>query len=67
MAADSTRHPREEQLPWHDDDLAADGAASGDDGETLAEKIHRYRQPGPGAPGGVPPSGRRVVRSPREA
>lgn len=34
--------------------------------ETLAEKIQRYRQPGPGASGGAPGPGSRVVRHPRE-
>ena len=66
MAADSTRRPRDEQRPGLDGDLAADGTAAGD-GETLAEKIRRYRQSGPGGSGGAPGPGSRVVRSPREA
>jgi hypothetical protein len=66
MAADSTRRPRDERLPREDGDLAAKGRAAGDGGgETLAEKIRRYRQPGPGASGGAPAGGR-IVRSPRE-
>lgn len=35
-------------------------------GETLAEKIHRFRQPGPGAAGGASGPGTRVARRPRE-
>lgn len=67
MAADSTRRPREERFPAENGDLAADGTSAGDGGgETLAEKIRRYRQPGPGASGGAPVPGSRVVRSPRE-
>lgn len=67
MAADSTRRRRDERFPQHDDDLAADGTAAGDGGgETLAEKIRRYRQPGPGASGGAPVPGGGIVRSPRE-
>ena len=65
MAADSTRRARDEPFPEHGD-LAADGTASGGGGETLAEKIRRYRQPGPGASGGAPVPGGRIVRSPRE-
>jgi hypothetical protein len=66
MAADSTRRPHDERAPAENGDLAADGTAAGDGGgETLAEKIRRYRQPGP-ASGGAPVSGSRVVRSPRE-
>lgn len=67
MAANSTRRPRDEPFPHQDRDPAAEGTASGGGGaETLAEKIRRYRQPGPGGPGGAPVSGSRVVRSPRE-
>lgn len=67
MGADSTRRPHDERSPAENDDLAADGSAAGDGGgETLAEKIRRFRQPGPGASGGAPVSGSRVVRSPRE-
>jgi hypothetical protein len=67
MPADSTRRPRDEPFPHQDRDPAAEGTASnGGGGETLAEKIRRYRQPGPGGPGGAPVSGSRVVRSPRE-
>lgn len=67
MAADFTRRPRDERFPRDDGDLAAEGTAAGDGGgETLAEKIRRYRQPDPGALGGAPMSGGRVVRSPRE-
>lgn len=66
MAADSTRRPRDEPFPHQDRDPAADGTASGGGGgETLAEKIRRYRQPGP-ASGGAPMPGGRVVRSPRD-
>ncbi|HEU0012122.1 MAG TPA: hypothetical protein VFQ45_00475 [Longimicrobium sp.] len=35
-------------------------------GETLAEKIHRFRQPGPGAAGGAAGPANGVVRQPRE-
>jgi hypothetical protein len=67
MAADSTRRPHEERFPAKTGDVAADGTAAGDGGgETLAEKIRRYRQPGAGASGGAPVSGSRVVRAPRE-
>ena len=67
MAADSTRRPRDERFPQHDRDPAADGLAAGDGGgETLAEKIRRYRQSGSGASGAAPVSGTRVVRAPRE-
>ncbi len=67
MAADSNRRRRDERLPQEDGDLAADGAAAGDGGgETLAEKISRYRRPGPGASGGAAVPGGRIVRSPRE-
>lgn len=67
MAADSTRRPRDERFPAENNDLAADETAGGGgSGETLAEKIRRYRQPGPGASGGAPGPGSRVVRYPRE-
>jgi hypothetical protein len=67
MAADSPRRRRDERFPQDGGDIAADGLAAGDGGgETLAEKIRRYRQTGPGASGGAPMPGGRVVRSPRE-
>ena len=67
MAADSTRRPRDERLPPGDGGLAADARAAGDGGgETLAEKIRRYRQPGPAASGGAPLPGGGIVRAPRE-
>ena len=67
MLADSTRRPRDEPFPHQDRDPGADGTASGGGGgETLAEKIRRYRQPAPGATGSAPMAGSRVVRSPRE-
>lgn len=67
MAADSTRRRRDERFPQNDGDHAADGVARGDGGgETLAEKIRRYRQPDLGASGGAPMPSTRVVRSPRE-
>ncbi len=66
MDADSTRSRRDERFPQDDGDHAADGTAAGDGGETLAEKIRRYRQPAPGASGGAPMPGGRIVRSPRE-
>ena len=65
MAAESTRHPREEPFLPGDRDQAADGqGASG--GETLAEKIRRYRRPGAGLSGGAAGLGSGVVRHPRE-
>jgi hypothetical protein len=67
MPADSTRRPHGEAFPTENGDLAAGGTEAGDGGgETLAEKIRRYRQPGAGAAGGAPVSGSRVVRAPRE-
>lgn len=67
MAADSTRRARDERPPQHDGGHAPDGSAAGEGGgETLAEKIRRYRQPGPGASGGAPMPGGRIVRFPRE-
>jgi hypothetical protein len=67
MAADSTRRPREKRFPQKDGDHRAEGLAAGDGGgETLAEKIRRYRQPGSGASGAAPASGTRVVRAPRD-
>lgn len=66
MAADSSRR-RDERLPPTDGAPPADEQSAGDRaGETLAEKIHRFRQPGPGAAGGASGPGSRVVRHPRE-
>ena len=66
MAAASSRRPRDEGRPPADGDPSADATSASDGGETLAEKIRRYRQPGPGAFGGAPVPGGRVVRKPRE-
>lgn len=64
MAADSPRR-RDERLPSTDGETSADERSAEDAGETLAEKIQRYRQRGPGAAGGASGPGSRVVRSPR--
>lgn len=65
MAAEFTRHPREDPFLPGDGNKAAEGqGASG--GETLAEKIRRYRQPGARLSGGATSLGSRVVRHPRE-
>ena len=64
MAAESTRHPREEPFLPGDRD-GVQGLAAGN-GETLAEKIRRHRQAGGGSPGAAPGPGSRIVRHPRE-
>ncbi|HEX2210883.1 MAG TPA: hypothetical protein VHG93_24580 [Longimicrobium sp.] len=66
MAAESSRRPRDERMPPADGDPSADTTPASDGGETLAEKIRRYRQPGQGAFGGAPVPGGRVVRKPRD-
>ena len=68
MAADSPRRPRDEQIRPDDDGPAGDSRSTGGDGgETLAEKIRRYSQAGPGpSGGGAPAPAGRVVRKPRE-
>ncbi|MBW3572023.1 MAG: hypothetical protein KY467_13045 [Gemmatimonadetes bacterium] len=65
MAADSTRRPRDDPFPPGDGKPKPDGDAASDGGETLAEKIRRYRQRGP-ASGGAPGPASHVVRHPRE-
>jgi hypothetical protein len=65
--ADHSSRRRDERLPSTDGETPADEQSAGDRaGETLAEKIHRFRQPGPGAAGGASGPGSRVVRHPRE-
>lgn len=64
MAADSSRR-RDGRLPSADGETPADEQSAEGTGETLAEKIQRYRQHGPGAAGGASSPGSRVVRSPR--
>ncbi len=65
MVADSS-HRRDERLPADGEMPADEQSARYSVGETLAEKIHRFRQPGPGAAGGSTGPGSRVVRLPRE-
>lgn len=65
--ADHSSRRRDERLPSTDEEPPVDEQSAGDRaGETLAEKIHRYRQAGPGAAGGASGPGGRVVRHPRE-
>ena len=65
MAAESSRRPRDERVLPADGEPAGAAHSGADGGETLAEKIRRYRQGG-GASGGASPPGGRVVRNPRE-
>lgn len=65
MAEDSTRRPRDEPLPSGDGQASQQGSAASDGaGETLAEKIRRYRHPRPS--GGAPGPASEIVRHPRE-
>lgn len=52
MAEHSTRRPRDERFLPADGDNGPEGQAASD-GETLAEKIRRYRQPRPDVSGEV--------------
>jgi hypothetical protein len=64
--ADHSSRRRDDRLSSTEGEVPADEQSAGDGvSETLAEKIHRFRQPGPGASGGAP-GPNRVVRHPRE-
>lgn len=65
MAADP--HPQLDARVFPAEGPAADGQpAPGAGGETLAEKIHRYRRLGAEPSGGAPAPGTPVARHPRE-
>lgn len=63
--ADHSSRRRDDRLSSREGELPPHEHSAGDGvGETLAEKIHRFRQPG--ATGGAPGPGSQVVRHPRE-
>lgn len=66
MASESSRHPSDERILPADTDPPGPGPSSDAGGETLAEKIHRYRQMGLGGSDGAPALGGRVAPDPGE-